>query len=257
MYNYIPLPTNMRDFSQVLTLRIEEGSAGYGVYVMVLQLLRDMPEYSMGDNPKRIAFALNEPDVAMVDRVLHNYGLFDINGDGLLSSPWLSEQLSAYDQKKKKLQEAGRRGAAKRFGSSSNGEAIATPSNGDGEAIAIEHNATKYNVSRDNETTPSESCGEDWKIICSSQGLRVDEDYVVAIAATQPEGHAPGYIAQVCCQYGIGQNVLEYLLRVTDNANKTDRLYKAFCGLVQRIQRDKYIPTYPANFFCSKLAEIH
>lgn len=257
MYNYIPLPTNMRDFSQVLTLRIEEGSAGYGVYVMVLQLLRDMPAYSMGDNPKRIAFALNEPDVTMVDRVLHNYGLFDFDSEGLLNSPWLTEQLSAYDSKKKKLQEAGRRGAAKRFGTSSNGVAIASPSLGDGEAIAIEHNATQYNITEKNKTTPSESVEEDWKSICASQGLRVDEDYVVAIAATQPEGHAPGYVAQVCCQYGIGQNVLDHLLRVTDNANKTDRLYKAFCGLVQRIQRDKYTPTYPANFFCSKLAEIH
>lgn len=257
MYNYIPLPTNMRDFSQVLTLRIEEGSAGYGVYIMVLQLLRDMPRYSMGDNPKRIAFALNEPDVDMVQRVLHNYGLFDVDDDGLLSSPWLTEQLSAYDSKKKKLQEAGRRGAAKRFGTSSNGEAIATPSFGDGEAIAIPYNATQYNISKENKTTPSESVEEDWKSICASQGLRVEEDYVVAIAATQPEGHAPGYIAQVCCQYGIGQNVLDYLLRVTDNANKNDRRYKQFCSLVNRIQREKYNPQYPANFFCSKLAEIH
>lgn len=247
----------MRDFSSVLTLRIEEGSAGYGVYIMVLQLLRDMPGYSMSDNPKRVAFALNEPDVTMVERVLHNYGLFDIDGEGLLSSPWLSEQLSSYDQKKKKLQEAGRRGAAKRFGTSSNGEAIATPSNGDGEAIAIPYNATLPNISKEDITTPSESCGEDWKIICAQQGLRVDEDYVVAIAATQPEGHAPGYIAQVCCQYGIGQNVLDYLLRVTDNANKNDRRYKQFCSLVNRIQREKYNPQYPANFFCSKLAEIH
>lgn len=257
MYNYIPLPTNMRDFSSVLTLRIEEGSAGYGVYVMILQLLRDMPGYSMGDNPKRIAFALNEPDVTMVERVLHNYGLFDIDGEGLLNSPWLTEQLSSYDQKKRKLQEAGRRGAAKRFGTSSNGEAIATPSLGDGEAIAIQHNATKYNITEKNETTPSESVEEDWKSICASQGLRVDEDYVVAIAATQPDGHAPGYVAQVCCQYGIGQNVLDYLLRVTDNADKNNRHYKQFCSLVSRIQRDKYYPQYPANFFCSKLAEIH
>ena len=257
MYNYIPLPTNMRDFSSVLTLRIEEGSAGYGVYIMVLQLLRDMPGYSMGDNPKRIAFALNEPDVDMVQRVLHNYGLFDIDGDGLLNSPWLTEQLSSYDQKKRKLQEAGRRGAAKRFGTGNSGEAIATPTDGSGEAIAIEHNATKYNITEKNETTPSESSGEDWRVICSQQGLRVDEEYVVAIAATQPEGHAPGYVAQVCCQYGIGQNVLDYLLRITDNANTTDRRYRQFCSLVNRVQRDKYIPTYPANFFCSKLAEIH
>lgn len=247
----------MRDFSQVLTLRIEEGSAGYGIYIMVLQLLRDMPMYSMGDNPKRIAFALNEPDISMVERVLHNYGLFDIDDDGLLNSPWLSEQLSVYDQKKKKLQEAGRRGAAKRFGNGNNGEAIATPSNGDGEAIAILHNATQYNITEFDKTTPSESVKEDWKSICASQGLRVDEDYVLAIAATQPEGHAPGYIAQVCCQYGIGQNVLDYLLRVTDNANKDDRRYKQFCGIVNRIQREKYNPQYPANFFCSKLAEIH
>ena len=236
----------MRDFSSVLTLRIEEGSAGYGVYIMVLQLLRDMPGDSMGDNPKRIAFALNEPDVAMVERVLHNYGLFDIDGDGLLNSPWLTEQLSSYDQKKKKLQEAGRRGAAKRFGTGNSGE-----------AIAIEHNATQYNITEKKETTPSESVEEDWKSICASQGLRVDEDYVVAIAATQPEGHAPGYIAQVCCQYGIGQNVMDYLLRITDNANKDNRRYKQFCSLVNRVQRDKYVPTYPANFFCSKLAEIH
>ena len=247
----------MRDFSQVLTLRIEEGSAGYGVYVMILQLLRDMPNYSMSDEHKRIAFALNEPDVDMVYRVMHKYGLFELDVNGLLFSPWLSEQLSSYDQKKKKLQEAGRRGAAKRFGTNNNGEAIATPSNGDGEAIAIPCNATQYNITRDNKTTPSESCEEDWKSICASQGLRVDEDYVVAIASTQPEGHAPGYVAQVCCTYGIGQNVLDYLLRITDNANKADRLYKAFCGLVQRIQRDKYTPTYPTNFFCSKLAEIH
>lgn len=247
----------MRDFSQVLTLRIEEGSAGYGIYIMVLQLLRDMPGYSMGDNPKRIAFALNEPDIALVDRVLHNYDLFDIDDDGLLISPWLAEQLSSYDQKKKKLQEAGRRGAAKRFGSSSNGEAIATPSNGDGEAIAILDNATLPNISKEHETTPTESSGGDWRIICANQGARVDEDYVLAIAATQPDGHAPGYIAQVCCQYGIGQNVLDYLLEVTDNANKTDRRYKQFCSLVNRIQREKYSPQYPANFFCSKLAEIH
>ena len=256
MYNYIPLPTNMRDFSSVLTLRIEEGSAGYGVYIMVLQLLRDMPGYSMEDNPKRIAFALNEPDVTMVERVLHNYGLFNIDGDGQLHSQWLTEQLSSYDQKKKKLQEAGRRGAAKRFGTGNSREAIATPSSDDEEAIAILHNATKLNITEENKTTPSESVEEDWKIICSQQGLRVDEDYVVAIAGTQPEGHAPGYIAQVCCQYGIGQNVLDYLLRVTDNANKNDRRYKQFCSLVNRIQREKYNPQYPANFFCSKLAEI-
>lgn len=253
MYNYIPLPTNLKDFPEVLTLRIEEGTAGYGVYIMVLQLLRDMPEYSMVANAKRIAFAINEPNVDLVERVITKYGLFETDTLGKLSSPWLSEQLSVYDTKKKKLQEAGRRGAARRYGSNEDREAIATLSNGDREAIAIEHNVTLPNISKENDTTPSECACEEWKSICLNQGKKVDDELVIALAQSQPEGHAPGYVAQVCRQYGIGENVLTYLLSITDNANTNDRRYKAFCGLVQRIQREHYIPTYPANFFCSKI----
>lgn len=70
---------------------------------------------------------------------------------------------------------------------------------------------------------------------------------------TDAEGHNTGYIAQVCHCYGIGQNVLDYLLRVTDTANVENERYKAFCALVKRIQREKYRPQYPANFFCSKI----
>lgn len=257
MYNYIPLPTNLKDLPEVLTLRIEDGSAGYGVYVMVLQLLRDMPEYSMAANAKRIAFAINEADIPLVERVITKYGLFETDTLGRLSSPWLSAQLSAYDTKKRKLQEAGRRGAAKRFGTSSDGEAIATSSMDDGEAIAIQHNITKPNISKDNDTTPPESSGEDWKSICLNQGKKLDEDLVIALGQSQPEGHAVGYVAQVCRHYGIGERVLEYLLSVTDNANIKNERYKTFCSLVQRIQRDHYTPVYPANFFCSKLTEIH
>lgn len=253
MLNYIPHPSNARLAGGLLRLRISEGSAGYGVYWMVLELLRDAPEYKLPADHRALAFAINEPDINLVQRVITNPALFDIDSDENLFSPWLNEQLSAYDDKKRKLQEAGRRGAARRYQAKSidNGVAIATPSMDDGVAIAIQHNIMQHDVTEN--TTPPECQEEDWRVICQSQGLTVDEDLVQAIAQTQPEGHAPGYVAQVCRQWGMGQNVLDYLLRITDNAALTHPRYKAFVALVAKISREKYSPKYPANFFCSKL----
>lgn len=253
MLNYIPHPSNARLAGGLLRLRIDEGAAGYGVYWMLLELLRDAPDYKLTADPRALAFAINEPDTTLVERVINNLALFDRDTEGNLFSPWLNEQLSAYDDKKRKLQEAGRRGAARRYQAKSidNGVAIATPSGDDGVAIAIQHNIMQPNIT--DETTPSESTEDDWRVICQSQGLKVDDELVSAIAQTQPEGHAPGYVAQVCRQWGMGQNVLDYLLRITDNAAITNTRYKAFCGLVAKITREKYSPKYPANFFCSKL----
>lgn len=255
MYNYIPLPTNMRDFSAVVTLRIEEGSAGFGVYIMLLSILRDMPNYRVSDNAKRLAFVLNESDIELVQRVCHNYGLFDFDDDGLLFSPWLIEQMEAYDSKKKKLQEAGRRGAAKRFNTpdKSDGQAIATPSVEDGQAIA--YNITQHNITKHNITQPTQAMAEDWKEICLNPGPKLDDELVEAICKTDPEGHAGGYIAQVCKHYGIGTRVMDYLMQATDAADIKNPTYLAFVALVKRIQAEKYVPRYPANFFLSKLAK--
>lgn len=253
MLNYIPHPSNARLAGGLLSLRIDEGAAGYGVYWMLLELLRDAPGYKLTADPRALAFAINEPDTTLVERVINNLALFDRDTEGNLFSPWLNEQLSAYDDKKRKLQEAGRRGAARRYQAKSidNGVAIATPSGDDGVAIAIQHNITQHDVTEN--TTPPECKEEDWRVICQSQGLPVNDDLVAAIAQTQPEGHAPGYVAQVCRQWGMGQNVLDYLLRITDNADLTHPRYKALVALVAKIIREKYSPKYPANFFCSKL----
>ena len=253
MLNYIPHPSNARLAGGLLRLRIDEGAAGYGVYWMLLELLRDAPGYKLTADPRALAFAINEPDTTLVERIINNLALFDHDTEGNLFSPWLNEQLTAYDDKKRKLQEAGRRGAARRYQSKSidNGVAIATPSVEDGVAIATHYNITQHNVTE--ETTPSESPEDDWRVICQSQGLPVEDDLVAAIAQTQPEGHAPGYVAQVCRQWKMGQNVLDYLLQITDNAAITNPRYKTFCGLVAKITREKYSPKYPANFFCSKL----
>lgn len=255
MYNYFPHPSNSRQSSMCVSLLIEEGFAGYGLYWSVLEVLRDATGYRYSPDPRVWAYVLHAQDIDQVERVLTRYGLFDIDDDGLIFSPWLNEQLGSYDETKRRRAEAGRKGAARRWASSSEGDgnAIAKPSEGDGNAIA--YNVTKYNPMKENKTEPSEGFPEGWRDICNNQGVPVSQDLVATICETSIKGHAPGYIAQVCQRYGMGENVLNFLTEATNNAEVTNDTYKRFVSLVQRIQREKWVPEKPANFFLSKLSE--
>ena len=237
----------------LVSLLVEEGFAGYGLYWAVLEVLRDAPEYKYSSDPKIWAYVLHAPDFDQVKRVLQNYGLFDQDENGLLFSPWLVEQLGSYDDTRRKRQEAGKRGAASRWGGKApeDGNAIAKPSLEDGNAIA--YNDTKSNSIEQKETKPYHGEGEEWRSICENQGEKIDPEFLSVLAQTSPEGHAPGYIAQVCIQYGMGANVLNFLCEATNNADLGNDTYKRFCALVRRIQAEKYPLKYPANFFLSKL----
>jgi hypothetical protein len=211
---------------------------------MVLELLRDAPGFKYSGNAKAIAFAINEHDSDLVERVIRNYGLFDFDSDGLLMSPWLLEAMGAYSDKKQKLQEAGRRGAAKRWAAahSSDGQAIATPSMEDGQAIA--HNITQHNVTEPNKTLPVPTDGE-----------RVDVDYLDLLCKTEQPGHAAGYVAQVCLNYGMLRTTCDTICERTDNANISNPTYGKFVALVKRIQGEKWVPKHPDGFFLKKLFE--
>ena len=249
MYNYIPHPSNCSKSSMITTLLIEEGHAAYGIYWMVLELLRDCPEYRIGNNPKSIAWSIHCTDIELVSRVLHNYGLFDVDGDGLLYSTWLLDQMASYDDKKRRLQEAGRRGAAKRFGKGEHGEAIATLPGEDREAIAIQYNVTRRNVTLHDVTQPSGLDGLDVDSVIKNQGPEVSVELLEALTTTRTEGHAPGYLAQLCMHYNMGENVLIAMQELTNNADLTNPRYKALCAKIRDMEAKKWRPNMPANFF--------
>lgn len=244
MYNYIPHPSNCRVSSAILSLRIDEGAAGYGVYWMILELLRDAPAFKYSDNHKAIAFAINEHDTELVYRVIHNYGLFDQDENGLIFSPWLIDAMGAYSDRKTKLQEAGRKGAAKRWAAAhaSDGQAIAPPSLEDGQAIA--YNITQPNITQPNITQPS-----------GGGGSKVSDEYVQVLLETSKEGHAPGYVAQVCKKYGCLVSTCEAICEASDNAKVDHPIMERFRAIVAKIQREKWTPSYPDAFFTKKVLE--
>lgn len=236
-----------------VTLLVEEGYTGYGLYWALLELLRDAPTYKYTSNEKLLSYALHHNDVEQVRRVVRNYGLFDFDDDGLMFSPWLLEQLNSYDDKKAKLQEAGRKGAARRWAAShsTDGQAMATPSGDDGQAMA--YNSTQCNVTKKDITPSSLGAAEDWRSVLSVSSPAVTDDYVTVLASTQASGHAPAYVAQVCRRFGVSQAVCDFICERTNNAETGHPLYVKFVALVKRIEAEKWAPNHPANFFLSKI----
>lgn len=244
MYNYIPHPSNCRVSSNILRLLVQEGAEGYGIYWMLLELLRDAPGYSIDFEPKVLAYGLHVADVEKVTRVCRQYNLFTVSQDGVLSSPWLLEAMGEYDERKKKLQEAGRRGAAHRWKGLSleDSKPIASLSLEDSKPIA--HNPMLHDITEHNVTLPDQTGSQ-----------RVDVEYFDALCKTQPAGHAPGYVAQVCLKYGMTIASCDFICEHTENAKVTNPTYRKFLALVKRIQEEKWTPKHPDGFFLKKLFE--
>lgn len=244
MYNYFPHPSNLRQSSGCVSLLIEEGPAGYGIYLMALEVLRDAPNYRYSPDPKVWAFVLHSADIDMVGRVLKNYGLFDTDDNGLLYSPWLCSQLGDYDEVKRKRQEAGRKGAANRWHSKNNGDgnAIAKPSNGDGNAIA--YNETQYNVTSYNDILPNPNGTE-----------RITEELIDIICKNDKEGFNRGYVAQELKRLGCNVRTLEILSQASEGCKLTNSTYQRFCAVIKRITAEKWHPDRPDAFIIRKVVE--
>lgn len=98
----------------VLKMRMSEGSAGYGIFMMLLELLRDSDGYKTAYDPNVLAWALHESDIPKLQNVCEKYGLFQISDDRQICCPWLTSVMAQHEEKKKKLSEAGKRSAASR-----------------------------------------------------------------------------------------------------------------------------------------------
>lgn len=98
----------------VLKMRMAEGSAGFGLYVLLLEQLRNSDSLSIVLDLNVLAWSLHEPDTERLRRVIEDYGLFELSPDGVMSSPWLTSVMAEHEAKRAKLSAAGKKSAALR-----------------------------------------------------------------------------------------------------------------------------------------------
>lgn len=79
--NYFSHDSNARNDEKLVRLRMKHGAAGYGVYFMLLERLREETTYMSSKDYNMIAFDLRV-DAAIVKSVVEDFGLFVFTEDG-------------------------------------------------------------------------------------------------------------------------------------------------------------------------------
>lgn len=115
MNNYFSHDSNARNSDKLIPLRMRLGAEGYGIYFMILERLREEPEYTSVKDYNMIAFDLRV-DTGKVKSVIEDFGLFVFTEDGkYFYSESFKRRMTQKDEKSKKLSEAGKKGNERRW----------------------------------------------------------------------------------------------------------------------------------------------
>jgi hypothetical protein len=98
--NYFSHDSNAQNDEKIINMRMDHGPAGYGVYWMIVERLRDADGYRLTANYKALAFAMM-CDEALVRSVVEDYGLFVVEG-GKLHSESLMRRMDKMDERSRK-----------------------------------------------------------------------------------------------------------------------------------------------------------
>ena len=265
MKNYILIPSDMRNQDEVLDLLMSEGPSGYGVFIMVCEFLRECENYKTRDDAKRLAFAMRIADVTLVDRVLHNYGLFEASPDGTIECPIFSASMAGYDKKR----EANKAAAAARWAKrerSGNADANAMRMHKQAQTSAVQaqYESRPNSINGIVENSTNQSLVVDFGGGCViERGLIEDisrekscgasEQLLQQMESTLDENHNGGAVVLVSRAFKLSEGQTKLLWRITNggeigNPNLEDAL------LAMRSAQKMQTPVkFPFNYILSKL----
>ena len=113
--NYFSHDSNARNDEKLVRLRMKQGAAGYGVYFMILERLREEADYMSSKDYNMIAFDLRV-DAAIVKSVVEDFGLFTFTDDGkCFYSESFTRRMDIKDTLRRQRSEGGKIGMKNRW----------------------------------------------------------------------------------------------------------------------------------------------
>lgn len=267
MFNYFCHPSSLSTMDAVLKMRMAEGSAGFGLYVLLLEQLRNSDSLSIVLDLNVLAWSLHEPDTERLRRVIEEYGLFELSPGGVMSSPWLSSVMAEHEAKRAKLSAAGKKSAALRQQGLNQ---IATtlqaapqpPCNEvakNGQQINKEINK-KINKN----TTPSTyGEGEDVDIFSDDfisrigkEGGELFDPDKHAQNVTNDKEHNYNVMIAAAVTYRLTVNQFSVLMMAVDGCTIGAPRFMAFIAALRHCKETNFKPNYPFEYFMSKLKTV-
>ncbi len=113
--NWFSHDSNARNDFKIINLRMRHGAAGYGVFFMIIERLREESNYMSIKDYNAIAFDLRV-DASVVKSVIEDFGLFAFTEDGeCFYSESLFRRMEIKDEKATIYQSRAKKGAAVRW----------------------------------------------------------------------------------------------------------------------------------------------
>jgi hypothetical protein len=136
--------SNAKDDPKIIQLIEEMGLEGYGIYWVLLELMRDQPDYKYKLCLVPAIARRYNTTFEKVKNVISKYGLFVIDADEFWSNAFIN-RMSNWDEKKKKRSEAGKKGNEARWGNKSQCDNLAITDGivNESNAIAIKEKKEK------------------------------------------------------------------------------------------------------------------
>lgn len=109
--SYFSHDSNARNSEKLLNVRMKYGAAGYGIYFMIIERLREEGDYTSVKDYNMIGFDLRVP-ASEVKAIVEDFGLFEFTDDGEgFYSESLNRRMSAKDDVSKVRSAAGKKAA--------------------------------------------------------------------------------------------------------------------------------------------------
>lgn len=139
---YFPHDSNAKDDPKCMLLIDQLGLEGYGIFWVLIEVLRDQPDYTYPlANLPALARRYN-CTAEKFQTVVSNYGLFCIENEQVFFSDSLRRRMAIVDERRALLSSYGQMGAETRWGKK-NSHPIATLSQGHSHPIAIKEKESK------------------------------------------------------------------------------------------------------------------
>ena len=290
MLYYFPHPTNLRIGKDVIRMRRAEGAAGYGIYIMLLELVRDSEDQQVFDDPDSLAFAIHEDDVSLISRICHDYSLFTLTDDGYLRSPFLAMCQQQADERAAKAREWGRKGAAARYHGTDKSQISPTqaagypaedprpaPSHGDkpytlpmgggmDSPCIIQNNQTIVNQKENNQPTTKSKLmnlewlgipGDDWLEMCSSPDLMREPEALRILDLPPVAGRNPAILVDWIRQFGLPKKLYGTLQTLSGDWRVDSPVFQAIFAVVKHVRDTKYRPAHPAQYLISTAIKFY
>lgn len=143
--------SNAKDDPKIIQLIEEMGLEGYGIYWVLLELMRDQADYKYKLCLVPAIARRYNTTFEKVKSVITKYDLFVIEDDTFYSIAFIN-RMSTWDEKKKKRSEAGKKGNEARWGNKSQCDTLAITDGIEKEsnAIAIKEKKEKEKKEKEN-----------------------------------------------------------------------------------------------------------